>query len=76
MERDGIARLALDIIRSAVNDYKELIKDGVETKKDRKYGNFSKEELVEFFKGDWCKFLLSALGAGITGEEILKKLSE
>lgn len=77
MERDGITRLALDIICSAVNDYRMLKKDGLEFKKDRKYGNFSIGELTEFFDGKWCKTLLSTLGvSGISGADLLKMVDD
>ena len=55
------AELAYSIVIQAVKDYREYVRDGKSVK-----------ELVRFFKGDWCRFLLAE--SSITGEEILAKL--
>lgn len=55
------AELAYSIVIQAVKDYREYVRDGKSVK-----------ELVRFFEGDWCRFLLAE--SSITGEEILAKL--
>lgn len=57
----GYAELAYSIVIQAIKEYRDNVRDGKSVK-----------ELVRFFKGDWCRFLLAE--SSVTGEEILAKL--
>ena len=55
--------LSMAIIWQAAEDYREKKSIGLST-----------EEEEEFFKGEWCSYLLQNMK--ITGEDILRKLEE
>ena len=65
--------LALSIIEKAVNDYKLLLELNVKEIDFFDEGRISKVELEEFFRSEWCDFLLCNMR--LTGEDILRYLN-
>lgn len=65
--------LALSVIEKAVNDYKLLLELNVKEINFCKEGRISKVEIEEFFRSEWCDFLLSNMK--LTGEDILRYLN-
>ena len=69
--KGGPNLLAAMIIVQAITDWRELVakKDWKNEKQKR---NKNLHELRQFFKSDWCEFLMMSME--ITPKEILKKL--
>lgn len=65
--------LALSIIEKAVTDYKLLLKLNVKEIEFCDEGRISKVELEDFFRSEWCDFLLCNMR--LTGEDILRYLN-
>ena len=65
--------LALSIIEKAVTDYKLLLELNVKEIDFFDEGRISKIELEEFFRSEWCDFLLGNMR--ITGKDILRFLN-
>ena len=65
--------LALSIIEKAVNDYKLLLELNVKEIDFFDEGRISKAELEDFFRSEWCDFLLGNMR--LTGEDILRYLN-
>lgn len=65
--------LALSIIEKAVNDYKLLLELNVKEIDFFDEGRISKVELEDFFRSEWCDFLLCNMR--LTGEDILRYLN-
>ena len=64
--------LALSIVEKAVHDYKLLKNFNVDEIYIFQEGGVSKCEIEEFFRSEWCDFLLQNIK--ITGEDILRYL--
>lgn len=65
--------LALFIIEKAVTDYKLLLELNVKEIEFCNEGKISKVELEDFFRSEWCDFLLCNMR--LTGEDILRYLN-
>lgn len=65
--------LALSIIEKAVTDYKLLLELNVKEIEFCDEGRISKVELEDFFRSEWCDFLLCSMR--LTGEDILRYLN-
>lgn len=65
--------LALSIIEKAVTDYKLLLELNVKKIEFCNEGKISKVELEDFFRSEWCDFLLCNMR--LTGEDILRYLN-
>ena len=65
--------LALSIIEKAVTDYKLLLELNVKEIDFFDEGRISKVELEDFFRSEWCDFLLCNMR--LTGEDILRYLN-
>lgn len=70
----GVASLCTAILIQAVLDYQDLNNRGIASRKDKKCGNYSKNEIARFLKSDWCGYLLDSIGGNFTGEYILSCL--
>lgn len=64
--------LALSITEKAVTDYKLLLELNVKEIEFCDEGRISKVELEDFFRSEWCDFLLCNMR--LTGEDILSYL--
>ena len=62
----GVKNLALGIVTYAVREYSNLKKKGVDD------DNRSVKKLEEFFRSDWCAFLLTASEVSICADDIFK----
>lgn len=65
--------LTLSIIEKAVTDYKLLLELNVKEIEFCDEGKISKVELEDFFRSEWCDFLLCNMR--LTGEDILRYLN-
>lgn len=65
--------LALSIVEKAVTDYKLLLKYNLKEFQFYNEGKISKVELEDFFRSEWCDFLLCNMR--LTGEDILRYLN-
>lgn len=65
--------LALSIIEKVVTDYKLLLELNVKEIEFCDEGRISKVELEDFFRSEWCDFLLCNMR--LTGEDILRYLN-
>ena len=65
--------MAFTIVEQAIEDYKLLQKLGLSEMYSYTEGNISKIELEEFFRSEWCDFLLCNMR--LTGEDILRYLN-
>ncbi|MDE6148849.1 MAG: hypothetical protein K2F81_01975 [Ruminococcus sp.] len=73
-ENSAVQSLCTAILIQAVLDYQDLNKRGIVSRRDKKRGNYSKNEIARFFKSDWCGCLLESIGGNFTGEYILSCL--
>lgn len=73
-ETSAVQSLCTAILIQAVLDYQDLNKRGIVSRRDKKSGNYSKNEIARFFKSDWCGYLLESIGGNFTGEYILSCL--
>lgn len=65
--------MAFFIVERAVVDYKLLQELGVNEINLLDEGMISKAELEDFFRSEWCDFLLCSMK--LTGEDILRYLN-
>ena len=65
--------LAFEIIIKAIDDYRFLKELGVSKFDFLDEGVISKKEIEDFFRSNWCNFLLSTMD--LTGEDILRYLN-
>lgn len=75
----GAAYLALAILAKAADDYYDLSARRVQSHSTKDEGKYSKTEIRDFFRGDFCKFILQELGSSVKGDylfEIVKKNSK
>ena len=63
---EGFVRLAMAIIQKAYDDYDSLNKRGIDSQSTLHEGDYSKEEVREFFSSDFCKLLFSVTGESRT----------
>lgn len=70
----GIPGLCTAIIAQAIIDYQELCDKDVDYIKAGKDNWFSKEEINEFIKSDWCKSLLQMIGDHINIDDLIFEL--
>lgn len=71
----GIKLLSTAIVSQAVIDFKFLNSKNIEqvrTDKER----FSKQEIEEFLKSDWCSRLLTAIGNHFDGGYIFRVINK
>ena len=64
--------LAFYIIIQAIEDYRILQRHGVDKLIKNKQKKLDKREIEDFFRSDWCDFLLSNMN--LTGKDILEYL--
>ncbi len=74
MTENSCSLLCSAIVEQAVEDYRLLRKKQVEEIKHKDEGEFSKSEIESFFRGDWCRSILSGFGSRIDGVNILRQL--
>lgn len=70
----GVIALCTAVLIQAVLDYQDLNNRNTVSRKDKRCGNYSKNEIARFFKSDWCSRLLESIGGNFTGEYILSCL--
>lgn len=70
----GVAALCTAVLIQAVIDYQDLNNRGIVSRKDKKCGNYSKNEIARFFRSEWGGYLLESIGCNFTGEYILSCL--
>lgn len=70
----GVAALYTAVLTQAIIDYQDLNNRGVVSRKNKKCGDYSKNEIARFFKSDWCDYLLESIDSNFTGEYILSCL--
>lgn len=68
------AQLCTAIIRQAAEDYRELNAKGEDKIIHKDEGEYSKAEIEEFFRGNWCRTMLRGLGFRINGINLLRQL--
>lgn len=72
---DPVKALSAAVISQAALDYQELCDKGV-SKIESYHGNYSKSEIVRFFRSDAAKILLKAIGGHYTGSQIISMLKD
>ncbi len=72
--RGGVTALCTAVLIQAVLDYQDLNNRGIVSRKDKRCGKYSKDEIERFLKSDWCGKLLGHIGGSFTGEYILSCL--
>lgn len=65
--------LGFSIVTQAIKDYRTLQHHGVDKLIKNKQKKLDKREIEDFFRSDWCDFLLSNMN--LTGEDILRYLN-
>ena len=65
--------LAFEVIIRAIDDYRFLKELGVSKFDFLDEGVISKKEIEDFFRSEWCDFLLQNMN--LTGEDILRYLN-
>ncbi len=71
----GNYELANEIIDRAIADYRNLKRLHKEKAGSwKRGGEYSINELEDFFHSDWCNFLLKHMGKNFTGAELLVHL--
>lgn len=69
-----VGQLAGAIVLQAADDYRDLKKRGKQSHETRGAGDYSVDELTEFFRGEWCSLILKGLGSRFRGRSILLNL--
>ena len=65
--------LGFSIVIQAIKDYRTLQRHGVDKLIKNKQKKLDKREIEDFFRSDWCDFLLCNMR--LTGEDILRYLN-
>lgn len=55
---DEVILLTCEILRQAVDDYRLLHRRGLTYKKEKSAGEYSTEEIEEFFNGEWAELMI------------------
>lgn len=76
LRNDGAAQLAMAIIQRAVDDYADLENRGIESRETIYEGDYSKEEIEEFFNSDYFAFILGQLNSADHGPHLFDLMRE
>lgn len=66
--------IVCSIFERAIEDYVELKTKKIRKKRFSDGSSYTIAEINNFFKSDWCKYLLSIIGCELSSEEIFEKI--
>ncbi len=74
MKIEPVFGLCCAVIRQAVDDWRDLLRKGSDECSLAADNFYSKAEIAEFLRSDWCRLLLEESRVGTTGKRILRQL--